>query len=255
MGSLLRYTVVFMALVLQPVVARAWDADSLINRANLLYANEMYEDAARLYQQVKDSGYVAPELYYNLGNAYFKSHDIAHAILNYERALLLDPGNEDAKYNLDLAQTYVTDKIEVLPGFFLVQWYHWFLDRFTPDGWAWIALITFVIALFSLSLYLYSSRLSWRRTGLASGVVILLMALLSLSFALKSRKIMTAHDAAIVVVPSVSVKSAPDVSGTVLFVIHEGTKVRLEDRLEGWYEITLTDGSKGWLEQKNVEVI
>lgn len=256
MKSKLFLMLILPAMVLMSRVSRAsQDPDSLITRANLLYANEMYEDAAALYQQVADSGLAAPELFYNLGNAYFKSHDIAHAILNYERALLLDPSNDDIQYNLELARTYVTDKIDVLPGFFLVEWYHWFLKQFSPDGWARFALVTFLIALFLLSLYLYSKKIVLRRTGFISGIIVLAVALLSLLFAMKSRKIMTAHDHAIVVAPSVSVKSAPDESGTVLFVLHEGTKVALDDALDSWYEIRLSDGSKGWLMKDTVEKI
>ncbi|NOY38557.1 MAG: tetratricopeptide repeat protein [Chlorobi bacterium] len=234
---------------------RAEAPDSLIVRANLFYANKMYEDAAALYQQVADSGLVASDLYYNLGNAYFKSHDIAHAILNYERALLLDPGNEDIRFNLELARTYVTDKIDVLPSFFLVQWYHWFLERFSTDTWAKISLAAFVIALFLLSLFLYGHRIALRRSGFISGIIILAFSLLALFFALESRKMLTAHDHAIVVQPSVTVTSAPDESGTVLFVIHEGTKVKVDESLDNWYEIRLSDGSKGWLIKKAVEII
>ena len=125
----------------------------------------MYEQAAELYQQVIDAGLVAPELYYNLGNAYFKQHNIPMAILNYERALQLDPGNEDIKYNLELARTYVSDKIETLPRFFLVEWYHWFLERMSSDGWARFSVIAFMVGLLLLTLFVFSKRFIWRKTG------------------------------------------------------------------------------------------
>ena len=229
--------------------------DSLITRANLYYANGMYENAAKLYQQVADSGYAAAELYYNLGNAYFKVHDIPHAILYYERARLLDPGNEDIRYNLTLARTYVTDKTEVLPEFFLVAWYHWFLERLSADGWALISMITFFLGLVFLTLYVFAHKGGLKRTGFITGAVLLVLAAFSFLFAWQSRNILTAHDHAIVMHPAVTVKSSPGEEGTDLFVIHEGLKVAVEDSVDHWTEIRLPDGSKGWLPDETITKI
>ncbi len=229
--------------------------DSLIIRANLFYANQMYEQAAELYQQVVDTGLVAPELYYNLGNAYFKQHNIPMAILNYERALLLDPGNEDIKYNLELARTFVQDKIEVLPRFFLVEWYRWFLERMSSDGWARFSMIAFVVGLFFLSLFIFGKRLAVRKTGFTVGIVVLFFSVLSFFFAWQSSRILTAHDHAIVMQPAVTVKSSPDDNGTDLFVIHEGTRVGVIESAGDWTEIRLDDGSKGWLPSEAITKI
>ena len=226
--------------------------DSLITRANLFYANQMYEQAAELYQQVIDAGLVAPELYYNLGNAYFKQHNIPMAILNYERALQLDPGNEDIKYNLELARTYVSDKIETLPRFFLVEWYHWFLERMSSDGWARFSVIAFMVGLLLLTLFVFSKRFIWRKTGFILGIIVLFFSLLSFFFAWQSRRIMNAHDYAIVMQPAVTVKSSPDSNGTDLFVIHAGTKVGVVESQDHWTEIRLDDGSKGWLPAETI---
>jgi tetratricopeptide (TPR) repeat protein len=248
--------IILMAMFLMPQAeSLGVSPDSLITRANLYYANGMYEDAARLYQQVADTGYAAAELYYNLGNAYFKAHDIPRAILYYERAHLLDPGNEDINYNLDLARTYVTDKIDVLPRFFLVAWYHWFLDRLPADGWALFSMITFFLGLLFLSLYVVAARKSLKKTGFIAGVVILAFSALSFLFAWQSRNILTAHDHAIVMSPAVTVKSSPGEDGTDLFVIHEGMKVAVEDSLDHWTEIRLEDGSKGWLPEEAITKI
>ncbi len=234
---------------------RSMSPDSLITRANLYYANGMYEEAAKLYQQVADSGYAAAGLYYNLGNAYFKAHDIPHAILYYERAHLLDPGNEDIKYNLDLARTYVTDKTDVLPKFFLVVWYHWFLERLPADGWALLSMITFFLGLVFLTLYVFALRKGLKKTGFVTGVVMLALAALSFLFAWQSKEILTAHDHAIVMSPAVTVKSSPGEEGTDLFVIHEGLKVAVEDSVDHWTEIRLDDGSKGWLPDETITKI
>ncbi len=240
-------TVLLIILGLTTFRLQAMKTDSLITRANLFYANQMYEQAAEGYQQVVDSGYVASELYYNLGNAYFKEHNIPRAILNYERAHLLNPGNEDIRYNLKLARTHVSDKINVLPKFFLVQWYHRFLERLSSDGWAWVSMIGFILGLILLSLFVFSKRLALRKAGFVSGVIILFFSLLSFLFAWQSREILMAHDHAIVMSPAVTVKSSPDEKGTDLFVIHEGTKVAVKELVDHWTEIRLDDGSKGWL--------
>jgi hypothetical protein len=247
---------IFMAMgFLAYAPAQTAGPDSVLTRANLYYANGMYEDAAKLYQQVADSGYASAELFYNLGNAYFKAHDIPHAILYYERAHLLDPGNEDINYNLNLARTYVTDKIDVLPEFFLVAWYHWFLDRLPPDGWALFSMITFFLGLVFLSLYMFTARKTLKKTGFIGGVVILAFSVLSFVFAWQSRDILTAHDHAVVMSPAVTVKSSPGEEGTDLFVIHEGMKVAVEDSVDNWTEIRLGDGSKGWLPDEDITKI
>ncbi len=251
-----KYTVVLVFLfLLTGIRLQAMDPDSLITRANLYYANQMYEQAAELYQQVVDTGLVSSELYYNLGNAYFKQHNIPKAILYYEKARLLDPGNEDIKYNLELARSYVTDKVEVIPRFFLVGWYHWFLERMSSDGWAWVSIIAFVLGLFLLTLFVFSKRSAWKKTGFTGGVVILFFSLLSFFFAWQSRDILTAHDHAIVMQPAVTVKSSPDENGTDLFVIHEGTKVAVVESADHWTEIRLDDGSKGWLPDDTITKI
>ncbi len=244
-----------LAFVILPLQGATFSPDSLITRANLYYANGMYEDAIRLYRQVVDSGYAAAELYYNLGNAYFKAHDIPHAILYYERARLLDPGNEDIKYNLELARTYVTDKVDVLPQFFLVAWYHWFLDRLPADGWAILSMIFFFFGLLFLSLYLLARKEGLKRTGFITGVVTLILSAVLFLFAWQSHTMLTAHDHAIVMEPSVTVKSSPGEEGTDLFVIHEGMKVKVVDTLDQWTEIRLEDGSKGWLPNEAITKI
>ncbi len=229
--------------------------DSLITRANLYYANGMYEDAVRLYREVADSGYASAKLYYNLGNAYFKAHDIPHAILYYERARLLDPGDEDIRYNLELARTYVTDKVEPLPRFFLVAWYRWFLDRLPADGWAILSMVTFFFAALFLSLYIIARKERLRKAGFVTGMVTLALSALFFLFAWQSQKILTSHEEAIVMQPAVTVKSSPGDEGTDLFVIHEGLKVNVIDSLDQWTEIRLEDGSKGWLPSEAITKI
>ena len=247
--------IVLGMMLLPQAEGRTTTPDSLITRANLYYANGMYEDAAKLYQQVADSGYAAAELFYNLGNAYFKAHDIPHAILYYERAHLLDPGNEDIKYNLDLARTYVTDRTDVLPRFFLVAWYHWFLERLPANGWALLSMITFISGLVFLTLYVFAFRTRLKKTGFVTGVVLVVFSALSFLFAWQSRNILTSHNHAIVMSPAVTVKSSPGEEGTDLFVIHEGMKVAVEDSVDHWMEIRLEDGSKGWLPEKTITKI
>ena len=101
---------------------KAQEADSLINKANEMYAQGKYQDAAIVYENILKQGYESAELYFNLGNAYYKQNVIATAILNYEKALQLSPNDDDIKYNLELANRFVVDKIEVLPVFFITGW-------------------------------------------------------------------------------------------------------------------------------------
>lgn len=233
----------------------AQDIYTLVEAGNQQYINEEFESAIHTYESVLDSGYEAAELYFNLGNAYFKSHKLTPAILNYERAALLSPNDEDIAFNLDLARTYVIDKIDVLPQFFLKQWYTRLVRTLNPTIWAFISVITFVLFLLLFSIYLFTHRYRIKRVAFWFSLLILVISVSTFTFSYQHKKIATSHDAAIVFSPFVTVKSSPDESGTDLFLIHEGTKVFIEDTLGLWTEIKLEDGTKGWLQASDIRKI
>jgi tetratricopeptide (TPR) repeat protein len=228
---------------------------ALIDSANQAYSRANYEKAIQFYQQVLAQGKESPGVYYNLGNAYYKNHQLAPAILNYEKARLRSPNNEDIQYNLELARKQVTDKIDAIPDFFLTRWFRNFVNLFSSDFWAILSMSSFVLFLILFSIYIYTSRYGLKKTAFWISLLAILIAGTSFAFSYQQKKDVVNSQQAIVFSPKVTVKSSPAESGTDLFVIHEGTKVYVEEKMGAWYEIKLADGSKGWLRKTHIEPI
>ncbi len=226
-----------------------------IIKANKAYSAGSYTTAAELYNKVVMAGYESPELFYNLGNTYFKMNDYGHSILWYERAKRLDPGNEDIDFNLNVANTKISDKIEPLPELFYKRWFNGLLQLFSADTWAAIGIILFIAGLLGGVLYLASQILFLRKIGFWAAFGLLFMAFFALIFAWSNYSFTKSTVEAIVFTPTITVKSSPDDKSTDLFVVHEGTKVRLLDNINGWYEIKIANGSVGWLPSASLEKI
>ena len=233
----------------------AQNIDSLYAKGNQLYSNGNYEEAIQTWEELTESGYEAAAIYYNLGNAYFKSNKIAPAILNLERAKILAPHNKDINYNLELARTYVFDKIDELTEVFYIRWYKNIVQRFSLNTWAIITIITFVIFLILFSVYLYAKSYLSKKIPFWLSVLLLMIWLCAFAFSRSGYKLVTDHNKAIIFSPSVTVLSSPDESGTELFLIHAGTKVTVVDELNEWTEILLSSGIKGWLLSSSIEKI
>ena len=229
--------------------------DSLMQRGNDAYQQGDYETAVACYHEIVDHGNEGAVLYYNLGNAYFKSKQTAEALLWYERALRLDPSNEDIKHNIAFANLQITDKIEVLPEIFIVRWWNALSRSMTSNGWAVMAVVFAALFALSVALMLVSRRRWLSVSSVVLAVVSLLIAIFSLIFASKEAKRYVEQPEAIVMQSVVNAKGTPDESGTSLFVIHEGLKVVVTDRVGSWIEIRLPNGEKGWVEASSVEVI
>lgn len=235
--------------------SNAQEVDSLLIKANDFYTKTQYQDAINTYNNILELGYESPEIYYNLGNAYYKEKGIALAILNYEKAVQLAPNDEDILYNLQLTNRLVVDKIEVLPVFFVTGWIRNLKSMFTSDLWAIISLVSFILILVFISIFLYSRSIGLKKLSLVFTFFIVIISTISLIFSYQQKQAILIGNTAIVTSPTVTVKSSPDISGTDLFVVHEGTKVWIDDKISDWNEIKLSDGSIGWLKAENIEVI
>lgn len=229
--------------------------DSLWDRANTAYINGDFRAAAEAYEALLADGLISVKLYYNLANACFKEERLGEAILFYRRALRLAPGNGDVRYNLGVAEARTKDNIERIPEFFFVGWMRGV--RHTMGGTAWTLLSLFFLAgaLALFLLYLLAQRLSLRKTGFYGTLAAAVLFVVTMSFAASSRREMLDRSEAVVMTASVAVKSSPDKSATDLFLLHEGTVVRIADRLGEWCEVVIDDGKKGWLESRKIEVI
>lgn len=229
--------------------------EDLLRQANELYTQEKFTEAIEVYNQLLDTNLESPEVYFNLGNAYFKTNQFPKAILNYERAKLLAPDDEDINFNLQVANQRVVDAIEELPGIFITRWWNSLVNSQTTDTWAFISIITFVLFLTLAGLYFFARSGDIRRTAFWSAWALFVISMMTWSFASTQKSRLIDHDFAIVMQPSVTVKSSPSEKGTNLFVVHEGLKVKITDRLGDWLEVKLADGNKGWLLNESVERI
>ncbi len=231
------------------------DREDEFNRANRLYTEGSFKEAILIYNQIINSGYHSAELYYNLGNAYYRSGQVPAAILNYERAALLAPGDEDIRFNLLLARTNVRDRIEELPDFFLNRWWKGARDMLSAGEWAAVSVASFTASLAFLAVFLMSFSVVTKKIFFWLAVTVFFAAFMSFSFGLDQRNHIKNQNTAIVFSPVVPVKSSPDINSTDLFFIHEGTKVWVEDSIGDWRAVRLSDGNKGWLMKMAIEMI
>lgn len=235
--------------------AYASDPDKLWDQANTAYINNDFPTAISLYETILSSGRQSGKLYYNLANAYFKEQEIGRAILNYNRALRLNPGNEDIRYNLQVAEKMTKDHIDAVPEFFVKTWLSNLRNLLSSTTWAVLSLVFLAAMLGSALFYLLSRRLVRRKIGFYGTATAFLLLVLTLCFAGIDRREAIDRTSAVVLRDAVAVKSSPNQNSTDLFILHEGTKVEISDRLNGWCEITIADGKKGWMECSTFETI
>ena len=236
-------------------VAATVNNEQVWDQANTAYINANYPRAVELYHSIEEQGLASAKLYYNMGNAYFKMDDMGHAILYYNKALRLAPGDADIRYNLDVANSYTKDRIQVVPELFVSRWVRTVRQMISGNAWAVLSLIFFAVILVAVMAYLLVQNLLFRKIGFFVAIVTLLLFFVTTSFAVVERRQATSPTDAIVMRASVSVKSAPEKAATDMFVLHEGTKVRVGEQVEGWIEVTIADGNKGWLEERAIEMI
>lgn len=229
--------------------------EDLTRQAENYYREGRYREAAEDYKKILAEGLESASLYYNLGNCYYKLGENTQAILNYERALLLNPGDKDARYNLKLAQKQTVDKIEVLPEIFFVRWYKALVSYFGADQWAYISVAFFIGFLLMVALFFYATSVGWKKFGFTVGIIFLGLTILTVTFTVKQDRRLMERNYAIITTPSVTVKGAPDNSGTSLFVVHEGLKVQVVGSLGEWLNIRLGDGNEGWIPKTDLEKI
>lgn len=230
-------------------------AEELWASAGAAYSAEDYASAIASYSIIEDKGLSSAALYYNIANAYFKSEQIAKAILYYNRALRLDPSDEDIRHNLEYAEQQTRDSIERIPEFFLTEWMRSLRQTMGGDVWTILSLVALALMLAMALVYLLAQRLSLRKAGFYMMAVFALLFVLATAFAWSARSEMVGERDAIIMSSSVAVKSSPDRSSTELFVLHEGTKVRTGESVDGWVEIRISDGRKGWIETSRMERI
>ncbi len=228
---------------------------TLLDSANANYTKNNFYEAIEFYEKIISSNFESSETYYNLGNSYYKVGNISSSIINYERALLLSPNNKDIIHNLKVVNLQIVDKIETLPEFFLTSWLNIIKQTLSSNNWATVSMISFIVFILTLLLFFFTQKSSIKKLSFVFGTFIIIISVISYSFSANQKNIITDHKSAIVVSQTVAVKSSPDEDGTEIFILHEGTKLNLKDKVNNWLEINLQDGSVGWLKGSDVEII
>ncbi len=223
--------------------------------ADSAYIHEEYQKAIDGYEALLKKG-ASAELYYNLGNAYYRTENITRAVLNYERALLLSPSDPDIRFNLQMARSKTIDKIVPEQEMFFVTWYRSLVNMASVDGWAMIALVCLGLAIILALVYLFSDRIWLRKVGFFGAFLMIIVFVCSNLFAHQQKDQLVNRKGAIITESAVTVKSTPAKNGVDLFILHEGTKVTIIDAsMKEWKEIRLADGKEGWVETKQMEAI
>ena len=227
----------------------------VMEKGNTYYRDGEYEQAIEEYRKLVDEGYLGASLFYNLGNSYYRIGKIGLAILYYEKALNLSPSDEDIKHNLNFAQLSTVDRIQPLPAFFLFEWWEGILGSFSENGWAYIVFILYLLVIIIAASYFFTRSIRQQKLILFSGVATLFILALAVSLLVVKMNRDATVKSGVVVEQFVTVKSSPDPKSTDAFVIHEGLKVNLEDKLDEWVKVRLADGKVGWIENNYVEQI
>ncbi len=245
------FSFVLMILMLMPLSANAITKQN----ADDEYAKGNYQQAIKDYQEILKTG-VSSEIYYNLGNAYYRTDNITQALLAYERALQLSPGDNDIRFNLQYARSKTIDKITPETEMFFVTWYNSLVNFTSVDRWAKTAIVSIVMALLLILVFLFAPQMWARKSGFYGSAVFLLLFAFANLFAFQQKHELETKQGAIVIAPTVNVKKTPAASGTDVFVIHEGTRVDITDRgMKQWRGIKLADGREGWLKTSQIEEI
>lgn len=235
-------------------ISSGWENATKVEGDSAYMKND-YTSAIQIYEALLNRGEAA-DIYYNLGNSYYKAGDIAKAILNYERALLLQPGDGDIRANLEIARSKTIDKVDPVPEIFFVSWTKSLINSMSVDSWAVCGVVCFILLIVSLYFFIFSKQVVLKKAGFISGIVFLVVTILANVFASQQKDGLMNRNSAIVMNPSVTVRSTPSESGTSLFILHEGHKVDVKDgSMKDWKEIRLEDGKVGWVPASAIEII
>ena len=245
--------IIALLLFFTSTILLAQTADEMFTNANTLYKEGKYQEAVKLYEDIVASKNVSSELYYNLGNGYYKVNKVAACIYNYEKSIQLDPLNQDAQNNLIIAKRLTLDRIEELPKSVFQKLNKNFLQKFTYNTWAVIVVfLSFLVSFLFLSYY-FSYASSKKRLFFTTSILSFLLLIISIVITVTQYKQASKNIEAIIFSEEIEIKNAPTNDANEIFTLHEGTKVKILDTVDDWKKIKLVDGKTGWMLSKKLK--
>jgi tetratricopeptide (TPR) repeat protein len=230
----------------------AQDFQQQADSAAHFFNQKEYQKAIDLYTDILSKGQVSAELHYNLGNAYFKAGNLPLSIVQYEKAAKLAPADEDIKFNLQLAKTQTVDKVDVVPIFWLARLEQKIINLLSTNQWAAIGLVSFLLSLTFLMWYFFSNQILIKKLSFWTAGMLLLLSMSSVWASYRAQHENYSRQYAIIVNPSINIKSSPDVNSTNLFVLHAGTKLEVLDQINEWLKVRIENGNTGWIKEKDL---
>lgn len=227
----------------------------LFERGNAAYGKGNYEAAARLYSEIYENGSESVALHYNLANAYYKLNRVGPSIYHYEKALQLDPQDEDVLNNLEFAKNMTIDSFGAAreSGFF--QLIDARTSLLTPKAWGWTAIILMLIFVSFFLAYYFSKSTIFKRIFFAAGLLFLILSIGSAGVGTLKQNLLERQQHGIVFSEKIDVRSEPNLRSAAIFTLHEGAKVEVTEDFQGWYEIKMPNGSQGWVSQENLKLL
>lgn len=226
-----------------------------LEQANQFYKSGNYTEAITGYETALHKGYHGASLFYNLGNAYYRTGKFGLAIMYFEKALQLSPDDEDIQHNLVIANSKIVDKVDVVPKFFLFTWWEAMQNLIHPSGWKIFMFIVYLFLIVVIGIFFTSRKPLTKKYSFYGGASIFFIFVFSIVLFLTKQHQVENYHYGIVLEQTVNVKSSPDEKSSDAFILHEGIKIKVEDKLEGWNKIRLSDGKLGWLESSAIGII
>lgn len=230
------------------------DVDALADSAQNYFMQTRYAEAVVLYDSICRMGYSSSDLYYNMGNCYYRLNEIPYSVYYYEKSLMLNPSNSDAEFNLNIANRSLKQVVEVLPKPFYERWGTAVLGFMGTDAWTIFNIIMLALVLAGIALYLFMGSIALRKLGFSVAVIAFVLFILTAICAYKSSVMITENNYAVVFEQSM-VKSSPNADAVNSFEIFEGLKVNVVDSANGMYNIRLADGKEGWIDANDVKLL
>lgn len=228
---------------------------ALFEQGNTLYNDGNYTEAIEKYQAILDSGKHSAELYFNLGNAYYKLNNIAPSIYYYEKALQLAPNDKDILNNIAFARNMTIDVVDTIPEIGFSKFVKTFTNRLSFDAWAKISVVLVVLFVILFLGYYFSYTSIKKRLAFVGSLAAVVLACSALSLAFHKYNLDKNDKPAIVFAKETQIKSEPNLRSTEAFKLHEGTKVQILDTVNNWKKIKLADGKTGWIVSDDIKAL